>query len=300
PELIRERVEAQCVAHGLGEADETAEDREGEIEHTFEEDPFHVHRKDRRFFGERFGPGCRWDEAAAGPDQVADLAGTLQRNGGERAVILLGARRSAGFEADVGEAKGPRNGTLLGGHVLDAVEGDRAVGAVEQAGFDPDFACSDPEAEVAPAKQGRADRQDREHAEHEKEQQPVTLDSEIATGGEHSPHASAAGAQARTQGEGMQPLRGAKRGVGLGHSKSDRMCWRISSRMSAARSGARPGRTTTLLWVPAVWTTKVAVPKALSTGPRVTSICWTRISGTIVSVWNSHPRTTCSSLGCSA
>ena len=46
-----------------------------------------------------------------------------------------------------------------------------------------------------------------------------------------------------------------------------------------------------LLWVPAVWTTSVAVPNNLSNGPRVTSICWTRTNGTIVSMWNSQPRT---------
>ena len=59
-------------------------------------------------------------------------------------------------------------------------------------------------------------------------------------------------------------------------------------------SGARPWTVTMLLWVPAVWTTRLAVPNILSSGPRVTSRCWTRTNGTIVSVWNSQPRTLCS------
>ncbi len=62
--------------------------------------------------------------------------------------------------------------------------------------------------------------------------------------------------------ERMKPLgraeqvAGAGKGGGFAHSASARISDRIASRISAARSGDRPGRTTMLLWVPAVWTTR--------------------------------------------
>ena len=180
------------------------------------------------------------------------------------------------------------------------VERDRAAGARSRMPLSMRISCAPTRySKLQPVEeQRRRSRRRRTAATHQQAIRQLPGRGEIADRRRSAPGARATTGRARSAGKGMEPLGRAERRrcqVGLAHSTSARICSRIDV---ADLGGAvrRQGRAGDDAVVGAGGVDDQAGgAEHLSSGPRVTSICWTRTNGTIVSVWNSQPRTVRSS-----
>ena len=112
--------------------------------------------------------------------------------------------------------------------------------AIEDAAVDADLVCADAILEPPPVEEDAGDEEDGDPREQQQRDPPATRGGEVADrriAADHLPHAAP---EAGGEVERVEPFGDPDREIGGGHAKSVRTCSRMTSRISAARSGARP------------------------------------------------------------
>ena len=117
---------------------------------------------------------------AAGANQRTQLLGSLEANGLKHALLL--SRRSPGFELHACEAEYAGERPLRDVDVLNPIERDRSVRAVQYAAVDPDFIRTDPEFEPSPVEENSDRHEGDECQQSEESCPPPSRDGEIADG----------------------------------------------------------------------------------------------------------------------
>ena len=255
PEATAEGIEADEVAERLADTEQGGEHGKREIEQAGDQQAPIVHCVQCRGLGLWLLVGLLVRGGRTTPPHLrSKRLGAFDRHGVEYA-LLLAAGRPAGLKTHLRQAKQPLDGSLDDIDVLDPLEWNRAALAVEKARVDADLVAADPIFESPPLHQQADDRRHRHQDREEDRQAPSPLGREPGARGEHAPDALGHAAKTGEEEQGVQPFGRSERSgpnrIGR-HPRSLRIVARIIERSESARSGARPGTTTTLLCVPAV------------------------------------------------